>query len=86
MARLARNHLIVFVTMQDPMLRATLDARPRAIEDIARAVVADDFIRDRSVVLERLRRFGVQCLDVASPLLPTDLINRYLTIKRKEMI
>lgn len=84
--RVARRHLVLFVTLQDPMLRAILDARPRRVEDVARAVVADDFLRDRSVVLERLRRLGAQCLDVAAPRLGADLINRYLAIKRREMI
>lgn len=84
--RVARRHLVLFVTLQDPTLRAILDARPRRVEDVARAVVADDFLRDRSVVLERLRRLGAQCLDVAAPRLGAELINRYLAIKRREMI
>lgn len=85
-ARIVRRHLVIFVTLQDPTLRATLDAPPRTVEDVARAVVADDFIRDRSVVLERLRRLGAQCIDAPSASLSVDLIDRYLTVKRKELI
>jgi uncharacterized protein (DUF58 family) len=86
LAHVARRHVVLFVTLQDPLLRATLDAAPRAVDDIARAVVADSFIRDRSIVLNRLTRLGVQCLDAPADRLGADVINRYLKIKRLEMI
>jgi hypothetical protein len=37
-------------------------------------------------VLERLRRLGIQCLDVPSASLGVDLVNRYLEIKRHELV
>ncbi len=49
-------------------------------------MIADDFLRERRVVLERLRRLGVHCLDVPAASLGTDLVNRYLEIKRHELI
>ncbi len=86
LAHVARRHVILFVTLQDPVLRATLDAAPRNVGDIARAVVADSFIRDRAIVLNRLTRLGVQCLDTPADRLGADIINRYLKIKRLELI
>ena len=53
---------------------------------MARAAIADDFMRDRQVVFERLRRFGVLCLDVPRERLGAELVNRYLQIKRQELI
>jgi uncharacterized protein (DUF58 family) len=38
------------------------------------------------VVLERLRRLGVHCLDVRADRIGPALINRYLEIKRRELI
>jgi len=49
-------------------------------------VVADNFLRDRAVVFERLRRLGVHCLDVAPERIGMDLLNRYLLIKQRELI
>ena len=57
-----------------------------AVVHEARAVIADDFLRERRVVFERLRRLGVHCLDVSSASLGADLVNRYLEIKRHELI
>jgi uncharacterized protein (DUF58 family) len=49
-------------------------------------VVADELRRDRLVVFERLKRLGVQCLEAPHNRIGTDLINRYLAIKQREMI
>lgn len=85
-ARIARRHVVVFVTMQDAFLRKTIDAPPRRFDDVARAVIANDFLNERSVVFERLSRLGVHCLDVPANGLSVSLINRYLQIKQRGLI
>ena len=84
--RLAARHLIVFVTLADPGIGATIDAVPNTLTDVTRAVMAEDIMRERLVVFERLRRVGIQCLDAPGETIGSDLINRYLTIKRKELV
>lgn len=84
--RMAARHLIVFVTLTDPSIGATIDAAPNTVTAMTRAVMADDIMRERLIVLERLRRLGIQCLDAPAETIGSDLINRYLTIKRKELI
>jgi uncharacterized protein (DUF58 family) len=85
-SRLVRRHLVLFVTFRDPALHALWNAEPGDMDTVARAVVADDFIRERQIVFERLRRMGVQILDTAAETLSTDLVNRYLSIQRRELI
>ena len=84
--RLAARHMVVFLTLQDPDLLEALERPPRDLSDMARSAIADDFNRDRQVVFERLRRFGVSCLDVPKEQIGSALVNRYLQIKRKELI
>ena len=84
--RLAARHLVVFITLQDPGLHATVDAPPRSVGAVARSVIADDFIRERMVVFEKLRRLGVLCLDAPSERVGVELINRYMMIKRRELV
>ncbi len=84
--RLAGRHLVVFVCLQDPQLEATVDGAPASLNSLARSVIADEFLRERRVVLERLRRLGVHCLDVKADQIGPALINRYLEIKRRELI
>ena len=84
--RLSGRHLVIFVTLRDTGLFDTIDARPAAFGDVARAVIADDFVRERTVVLERLRRLGVHCIDSPADAISMDLVNRYLLIKRQDLI
>jgi len=86
LARLAARHVVLFVTLRDPNIDRIIDAPPRTIEDVTRSVIADDFGRERRIVFERLRRLGVQCLEAPSERMGTELIDRYLAIKSKELI
>lgn len=84
--RLAARHVIIFVTLRDPNLYNALNAAPSNMQDITRSVIADSFVRDRLVVLERLRRLGVHCIDAPSEQIGADLLNRYMMIKQQELI
>lgn len=86
MQRVARRHVVVFVTQRGSVLQNAVDAAPERFEDVAQAVIAHDFLRERSIVFERLERLGVHCLDVPSRGLSVALINRYLLIKQRGLI
>jgi uncharacterized protein (DUF58 family) len=86
MQRVANRHVVVFVTQRGSVLQNAVDAPPRQFADVAQAVIAHDFLRERSIVFERLERLGIHCLDVPSQTLPVALINRYLMIKQRGLI
>jgi len=86
MQRVANRHLVVFVTQRGSVLQRAVDATPNQFVDVAKAVIAQDFLRDRSIVFERLQRLGIHCLDVPSRGLSVALINRYLLIKQRGLI
>jgi uncharacterized protein (DUF58 family) len=86
MQRVANRHVVVFVTQRGSVLQQAVDASPERFEDVAQAVIAHDFLRERSIVFERLERLGVHCLDVPSRGLSVALINRYLLIKQRGLI
>jgi uncharacterized protein (DUF58 family) len=86
MQRVANRHLVVFVTQRGSALQRAVDAAPARFADVAQAVIAHDFLRERSIVFERLERLGIHCLDVPSRGLPVALINRYLLIKQRGLI
>lgn len=85
-ARLARRQLVLFVALRDPSLDAIALGAPERLSDVYRAVVASDLTRERERVLGRLRRMGVLCLDAAPSSLSTRLVNRYLDVKRRELV
>jgi uncharacterized protein (DUF58 family) len=84
--RLSRRHVIVFVALQDPSLAAAADGAPAGLLELNRAVVAGGLLRDREVVLRRLRRLGILPIDAAPAAVTPRLINAYLDIKRRERI
>lgn len=84
--RLAARHLVVFVTLQNPVLQRLVHSYPATLDDLSRAVIAEGFLRDRQVVFERLRRLGILCLDAPRERIGIDLVNRYLAIKREELV
>ncbi|MDR1875373.1 MAG: DUF58 domain-containing protein [Synergistaceae bacterium] len=83
---MTRRHVVVFVTLRDPLLTRLRDASPVDFPRVAEAVIADDFLRERKVVLERIARLGVHCLDAPAQTVPATLLNRYLRIKQRGLL
>jgi uncharacterized protein (DUF58 family) len=84
--RLARRQLVVFVALRDAALDGLALAPPRQLSGLFRAVTAADMIRERERVLARLRSMGIACVDAAPGRVSSQLVNRYLDIKRRELI
>ena len=86
LGRLAARHLVLFVTLRDPILHTISEAAPNSMLDMTRSVIADNFLHERLIVFQRLRRMGIHCLESPSHTIGIDLLNRYLDIKRQELI
>ncbi len=78
-SRLAKRHLILFVTFSDPILREIIESPATDLTGMAQTIVAAGLAQERQILFERLRRLGVHCLEAA-------MINRYLVIKQRELI
>ena len=84
--RLRTRHLVLFVALRDPELDALASTVPAAVADLHRAVIAGELRSDRELVLRRLRRMGVQVLDVRPRDASPQVVARYLDLKRREMV
>ena len=84
--RLRRRHLVLFVALRDPLLDEQAKQEPRTMGELNRAVVAESLVVEREVVIRRLSKAGVTVIDSTPRLLGPALVNRYLEIKRREMI
>ncbi len=84
--RLARKHVVLFVALDDPGLEDVERARPDSLSQLGRSVVAADLRTERRSVLARLRRAGVHVLDTQPGAVSLELVNRYLDIKRRELV
>lgn len=85
-SRLTSRHLVLFVTLADQELDSMATAAPVALSDLAMAVTADALLRQRALVLSRLRQVGVDVIEAPHDRIGTRLIDAYLAIKRKGSI
>ena len=84
--RLLRTHVVLFVVFRDEELEVLTTRAPAEPEDVTRAVIADQLLRQREGVANRLRRMGAQIVDAPAGGLPTALLNGYLDVKRRGLI
>lgn len=84
--RLMRTHLVMFVMFRDEELEALTAAEPQDADDVSRAVVAAALLRQREVVVGRLKRLGAQIVEAPAGELGMAIVDRYLDIKRRELV
>jgi uncharacterized protein (DUF58 family) len=85
-ARLLAQHLVIFVVMRDDELEDLARQRPEAADDVSRAVVAAALLRERDLVVARLKRLGVQVVEAPADRIGPALIDRYLDLKRRDLL
>lgn len=84
--RLVSRHLVLFVTMYDEELTDIATAEPEGMQALAMAVTADSLLRQRALVVGRLRQLGVDVIEAPWDRIGTRLIDAYMAIKRKGAI
>jgi uncharacterized protein (DUF58 family) len=62
-ANLMKRHLVLFVVLEDAELEAIAAAEPHEIDDVSRAVTAAAMLRERRIVMSRLRHLGIHVLE-----------------------
>lgn len=86
LGRLARRHLLVFVSLSNPAPKRQFEQPPDTMETAAMSVLAHELMRERRAVFSRLRRLGVLCIESSADRLDSALISRYLAIKHRDLI
>ena len=86
MARFARYHLPLCVTLRNLEVEAVAKARPQRSRDCFNQAVAVDMLGRRAKALAKMRSCGVDVLDIDAHQLTPNLIERYLTFKERQQI
>ncbi len=84
--RIGRRHVVIFVSIRDPLLGRVEGARPGSIDALSQALVAQTLLRERALVHRRLRSLGIHGMDLEPRRIGPEVIGRYLHIKRREMV
>jgi uncharacterized protein (DUF58 family) len=83
---LLKRHLVLFVVLRDEELEAFTSADPAEPEDVSRAVMAASLLRERRLVLTRLRHLGVHVTEAAADSAGPAAVNAYLDLKRRNLL
>ena len=83
---LLKRHLVLFVVLRDEELEQFTAAEPEAPEDVSRAVMAAGLLRERRLVLTRLRHMGVHVIEATAEAAGPALVSAYLDLKRRDLL
>jgi uncharacterized protein (DUF58 family) len=86
LGRLLRTHHVLFVVFRDEELEALVGMEPAEPDDVSRAVIAAGLLRQRELVVSRLKRMGAQIVEAPAGQLGPALVNGYLDAKRRELV
>ncbi|WP_054108922.1 DUF58 domain-containing protein [Novosphingobium sp. AAP83] len=84
--RLVERHVVLFVVMSDADLARIVSAPVVDMDSVGQAVTATSLIRQRALVLQRLRQLGVRVIEAPHDKIGTRLLDAYLTVKREGRI
>jgi uncharacterized protein (DUF58 family) len=85
-ARMVETHLLMVVVLRDEELEAILDRRPESADDVTRAVTAAALLRDRMMVLTRLRHLGAHVIEAEHDRVADRLVQGYVDLKRRNLL
>ncbi len=85
-ALLQRSNLVLVVTISDPDVLAVSSLRPSSSQDVYRRAAASQFLDERRLTLDQLRKKGIHVLDVPANKLTSEVINRYLDLKAQTLL
>jgi uncharacterized protein (DUF58 family) len=84
--RLVERHVVLFVVMTDADLARIISAPVQDMDSVAQAVTATSLVRQRTLVLQRLRQLGVRVIEAPHDMIGTRLLDAYLAVKREGRI
>jgi uncharacterized protein (DUF58 family) len=85
-ARLLQSHLLLVVVLRDEELEEIIGRAPQTSDDVTRAVTAAALLRDRLMVLTRLRHMGAHVIESEYDRVSDRLVDGYVSLKRRNLL
>jgi uncharacterized protein (DUF58 family) len=83
---LVDKHLVLVVVLRDQELEAIADAEPETADEVTRAVTAATLLKERRVVIGRLRHLGVFVVESEYDKVAERLVESYLDLKKRNLL
>jgi uncharacterized protein (DUF58 family) len=85
-ARLLRTHLLLMVVLREEELETIVERAPATTEDVTRTVTAAMLLRERRLVLTRLRHLGAHVIEAQHDRVGEQLVAGYVDLKRRNLL
>ncbi len=85
-ARLLRTHLLLVVVLREEELEAIVKRAPATTEDVTRTVTAATLLKERLLVLTRLRHLGAHVIEAQHDRVGDQLVAGYIDLKRRNLL
>lgn len=85
-ARITKTHLLLIVVLRDEEVESIADRAPESADDVTRAVTAAALLKDRRVVMTRLRHLGVHLIESEHDQVSERLVEGYIDLKRRNLL
>jgi uncharacterized protein (DUF58 family) len=85
-ASLLRTHLLLVVVLRDEELEALAERAPDSADDVTRAVTASALLKERLLVLTRLRHIGAHVVECEHDRVGDRLVAAYIDLKRRNLL
>lgn len=86
LGRAAARHAVVVVAIRNDALIATTRPTTDSVAGVYVSAAAEELVQEREEALARMRRAGVNVLDVSASQMSTAVVNRYLEIKARGLL
>ncbi len=86
LAVLARRHVVLFIALRDPALRALADHPVQGLSDVYRAAAAMGLDEARATVVEAASARGVRALDLPPEAVTAAAVRNYLALRAADRI
>ena len=83
---LLSRHLVLFILFRDEELEAFTAAEPTDPADVTKAVTAANLLRQRRLVISKLKRLGVHVVEARHDQAGPALVNAYVDLKRRNLL
>ena len=83
---LLQRHLVLFILFRDDELEAFTAAEPATAEAVTKAATAASLLRERRLVVSRLRRLGVHVIETPHEQAGPALVAAYVDLKRRNLL
>jgi uncharacterized protein (DUF58 family) len=80
------RHLVLFVLFRDEELESFTGEEPREPQDVVKAATAAALLRQRKLVVTRLRRLGIHIVEAGRDEVGPALVNAYVGLKRRNLL